>query len=114
MELGQLADLGEFAGGIAVVVTLVYLSAQVRHNTRAVEAANNQAQADGHCSYLTAIFADANLSATFSQLWNVADASELAPSERHRLSPLLHCAFTQFENAYRSHREGLITEAWWE
>ncbi len=27
---------------------------------------------------------------------------------------MLHCAFTQFENAYRSHREGLITEAWWE
>ena len=114
MELSQLADLGEFVGGVAVVVTLIYLAAQVRHNTRAVKAANNQAQADGHCSYLTAIFADPQLSETFGQLWNVADAGELGSAEAHRLSPLLHCAFTQFENAYRSHREGLITEAWWE
>ncbi len=36
MELNQLANLGEFVGGVAVLVTLVYLVVQVRQsNTNA-------------------------------------------------------------------------------
>ncbi len=31
MGLTQLANLGEFIGGLAVLVTLVYLTVQVRH-----------------------------------------------------------------------------------
>ncbi len=37
MDLTQLANLGEFIGGVAVVVTLVYLAAQVRQNTNAIK-----------------------------------------------------------------------------
>jgi hypothetical protein len=38
MDLTQLANLGEFIGGVAVLVTLVYLAAQIRQNTRSVQA----------------------------------------------------------------------------
>ena len=38
MDLNQLANLGEFIGGLAVLVTLVYLAVQVRQNTRTVRA----------------------------------------------------------------------------
>ena len=34
MDLTQLANLGEFIGGLAVLVTLIYLAAQVRSQTR--------------------------------------------------------------------------------
>ena len=34
MDLTQLANLGEFIGGVAVLVTLIYLALQVRQNTR--------------------------------------------------------------------------------
>ena len=33
MDLTQLANLGEFIGGVAVLVTLIYLAVQVRQNT---------------------------------------------------------------------------------
>lgn len=36
MNLTQLANLGEFVGGVAVLVTLVYLAVQIRMNTRAI------------------------------------------------------------------------------
>ncbi len=39
MDLTQLANLGEFVGGIAVVVTLVDLAVQVRGSTREQRAA---------------------------------------------------------------------------
>ena len=38
MDLAQLANLGEFIGGIAVVVTLLYLAVQVRGNTKSERA----------------------------------------------------------------------------
>ncbi len=34
MDLNQLADLGDFIGGAAVLVTLVYLAVQMRQTTR--------------------------------------------------------------------------------
>ncbi|NIV53678.1 MAG: hypothetical protein GWN53_17705 [Gammaproteobacteria bacterium] len=34
MDLTQLANLGEFIGGVAVPVTVIYLAAQLRHNSR--------------------------------------------------------------------------------
>jgi len=36
MDLTQLANLGEFIGGVAVLVTLIYLALQVRQNTKVV------------------------------------------------------------------------------
>jgi hypothetical protein len=37
MTIMELGALGEFVGAIAVVVTLIYLAAQIRQNTRAME-----------------------------------------------------------------------------
>jgi hypothetical protein len=37
-----MGNLGEFVGGIAVIVTLLYLAAQVRQNTGSVHAASRQ------------------------------------------------------------------------
>ena len=37
MELTQLANLGEFIGGVAVLVTLIYLALQVRHTRRQLD-----------------------------------------------------------------------------
>ena len=40
--LEALGNIGDFIGGIAVVITLVYLAFQIRHNTAAVETASRQ------------------------------------------------------------------------
>ncbi len=40
MDLTQLANLGEFIGGVAVVVTLVYLAVQVRDTRRQLDEQN--------------------------------------------------------------------------
>lgn len=36
MTLEQYAAIGEFVGGIGVVITLVYLALQIRQNTKTV------------------------------------------------------------------------------
>ena len=35
--LEDLGNLGDFVGGVAVVITLIYLAIQIRHNTGAVK-----------------------------------------------------------------------------
>jgi hypothetical protein len=40
MDITSLAAWGEFIGGIAVVVSLVYLAVQIRVNTKTVRASN--------------------------------------------------------------------------
>jgi hypothetical protein len=42
MNLQQLAQLGEFLGGVSVLFTLIYLAIQLRGNTRAVQSAAAQ------------------------------------------------------------------------
>ena len=49
--LEALGNLGDFIGGIAVVVTLLYLALQVRHNTRAMQTASRQAIVSGFRDY---------------------------------------------------------------
>ena len=40
--LDALGNIGDFVGGIAVIVTLIYLAVQVRHNTRSTRLASMQ------------------------------------------------------------------------
>jgi hypothetical protein len=47
VSLEDLGNLGDFIGGIAVVVTLVYLALQIRQNTRALQASSRQSLASG-------------------------------------------------------------------
>jgi len=45
--LEALGNIGDFVGGIGVVVTLLYLAVQIRHNTRSVRTASRQEIAAG-------------------------------------------------------------------
>ena len=108
MSLGQLVNIVEFLGGVAVVVTLIYLAVQVRQSRREVETANNQAQADAHARYLTAVATDPELSHAFAKvLWTDEQAS-LTSEEEERMLPLLHAAFTQFEIGFYNYDQGLM------
>jgi len=67
--LEALGNIGDFLGGIGVVVTLIYLAGQIRQNTRSIETSSFQAaQRDiaglldtlSHDPELTRIFLDGN------------------------------------------------------
>ena len=47
MSIQDLGSLGEFVAAIATLVTLIYLAMQIRHNTRALDQASENAVTDG-------------------------------------------------------------------
>ena len=85
MTLEDLGNLGDFLGGIAVIVTLVYLALQIRSNTQTVRAASLESVVNSHSQFLDRLASDSELSRIwFSGLWAGA---ELTPG---KASAFLH------------------------
>ena len=61
MSLQDLGNIGEAIGGIAVIVTIVYLAIQIRQNTRAVRAAAFQQVVDSFAEFSASLSHDREL-----------------------------------------------------
>ena len=125
-----LGNLGDFIGGIAVVITLMYLAIQIRQNTRAVRASSRQAVVDSYRT-LNRLLIDPSVARSFST--GLTSYPNLPFEERSRFSALMneHVLFFQsvlalFESGqledhtYNIYREWIATviaspggSAWW-
>ena len=61
MDITTLAAWGEFLGGIAVVVSLIYLASQIRQNTRAVTVSTTAAVGKSDIVYYQQLLSDPDL-----------------------------------------------------
>jgi hypothetical protein len=57
LTLSDLGNLGEFLGGIGVIVTLAYLAIQIRRNTQEVRSASLDAVAASHFEFQRSVMA---------------------------------------------------------
>jgi hypothetical protein len=92
MDLTQLANLGEFIGGVAVLVTLIYLALQVRQSARAQQQANELANAEAMqksvATYST--YRQMRLDEDVSAIWTKAlNDEDLTANEAQRLNIVL-------------------------
>lgn len=108
MNWDAFAAISEFGGALAVVVSLLYLAAQVRHNTRAVEGATSHSvterqQAELHWSHeIASIFTKA-----------IETPHNLTSAEAWSLSEWLTAAVVMRQNEFRQYRLGLLSEDVW-
>ncbi len=65
MTLLQLSQIGEFLGGLSVLLTLVYLAVQIRGNTKAVRSAGAQQTHDSMVQLYHQLAGDAELNRIF-------------------------------------------------
>lgn len=61
MTLQDLANIGELVGGMAVVLSLVYVGLQIRQNTTAVRSATARAVHDNYAAWYINLSGDADL-----------------------------------------------------
>lgn len=113
MDFDVLGNLGDFIGGIAVVVTLIYLAVQVRQNSHHVEASVRQARAQAiregmSADYAIAVAQDEKLMALY--LKGLLDFDALDELERARFSFLLGHMFGQIESNLLMYQEGFMSE----
>jgi hypothetical protein len=116
--LEGLGNLGDFLGGIGVVVTLVYLAFQVRQNsallaqnTNAVQSSAYQAVTNNLNAYNEWFVTNRDLAELLVKAADDLDSLEVA--DRMRLQGMSSAAFRNFENLHGQYQPGLICEEQW-
>ena len=119
MTLEDLGNLGDFLGGIGVVVTLLYLAVQMRHNseqlrqnTKAVQSAAYQTAAQSIREYNSLWVPNRELAEV---MWAAHDGLDaLDDVDIMRLAGLTQTMFRSFENVFEQYRAGMITAEQWQ
>ncbi len=113
MDLTQLANLGEFISGVAMLVTLAYLAVQIRQDAQSTRflAAQGMIAGQVEASFLTAT--DSELAAIIRKGVQSEEADSLTPQERHRFNSYLTGFYVQVDFAYHQHLAGQLAENVW-
>lgn len=110
MKLSTLSELSQIISALAVVVSLVYVGAQVNQNTKATQAAMRQSIADNDITYLmTSLDNSIVATALYKQYCNI----ELTELEMSQLTNRQHVNFRVFENAFYQYQQGLLERETW-
>jgi hypothetical protein len=111
MSLSDLAKIGEALGGVAVLVSLVYLAIQIRQNTRTVRTTAFQHVVDSFSQISLEVGKDRSL----SELWvrSVGGLASLDQIDQVRLRFVLLSLLRRAESVqFQSEQGALGAESW--
>lgn len=111
MGLDQLAQIGEFVGGVFVVVSLAYVAYQVRQNSRFLRAENYARVLDRMSTLQSRISMDPELNHLFTV--GAEHPERLSPADRVRFAWALYEMFGAAEFMYHQSREKALPPAVW-
>ena len=106
-----LGNYGEFVGAIAVVVTLVYLTIQVRHNARTTLAQTNHSIARSLNELNIAVATDGGLSTIITR--GIGDRSLLSPEEALRFDAFFNGILQCYQDMFLQHARGFDDQEHW-
>jgi hypothetical protein len=110
--LQALGNLGEFVGAVGVVVSLVYLALQLRHNTSSVRAASFNNMIQNSIRLLEHGFRDSEFAAFLAR--TEADPDGLDDVGRVRWDSYLTAVFRHYGNLVYQDRVGALDTQMWE
>ena len=105
MTLANLANLGEFLGGIAVIVSLIYLALQIRQNTKTIRGSTLQQNTD-FWGDLFLRLAQPDLANVYST--GMKGSADISPITFTQFNCLARSMFLGFENQYFQYRNGIL------
>jgi hypothetical protein len=110
MSLADLASFGSLVGGLAVLVSLIYLSLQVRQNTRHMRAQIQQGRAMRAWEFNMRL---ADGSAHIGRIWLNGQRASLDMTGEEEMGFLGLCRATlvAYEDSFRQHRAGLMDDS---
>jgi hypothetical protein len=112
MDITTLAAWGELLGGIAVVVSLIYLALQIRQNSRLLRASGGSAAAQANFVFSTAIAQDEDLTRLY---WDgLQDRADLTESDRRRFDMVISVAVAALQQQLSLAKDNLIDPDVWD
>ena len=105
MSLTELANLGEFIGGIAVIATLIYLTIQLRQSTRSLKSATLANNTNLWASMLVDV---ASGDKTNAYLHGSTAADHLTPDEFLQFFLICRAMFVSFECQHHQFQQNML------
>ena len=112
MNWDAIGAIGELVGALAVVLTLLYLSAQIRQSNRATHSASIQEATTAFNGINAWIANDESMARIFRI--GIQDLDKLNDDEKIRFSFLMLSTFHVFETIFLQNRAGTIDASMWE
>lgn len=109
--LEALGNLGDFVGGIAVIVTLLYLAIQVRQNSQMLRANALAASSAANISFNHLLGSDPATARVY-QL-GLESFTSLSEEEQRQFVHLLRGLFTVYQHVFQQYEGGLVDENIW-
>jgi len=107
MDWGTLGSIGEFVGGFAVVVSLIYVGFQIRQSSNATRAAS-QIAIKQLSTQITNQLVAPEMARIYLQ--GLKDSASLSPEDRVRFHSLVLSLFGAYEAGYFQSYFGTIAE----
>ena len=108
MNWNAIGAIGEILGAIAVLVTLIYLARQIRHNTEETRAARVEGTLKDQAKYNQMLAQDSDLARIY---WTaVEDVDQLTDAEKNRWIHTCSVVLRNSEIAYFHYRQGHLPE----
>ena len=112
MSLQDLGNIGEFLGGLAVLVSLVYVAFQIRQNTTSVRAAASASVAESLARVTETLSVEPELGRIWTQGQN--DYDSLDDDARIRFNFVLLTYMRRLENAFYQQSRGFLDPDHWQ
>ena len=106
MKLQDLASIAEIVGGVAVIVSLIYVGVQVNDNTAAIRSA----AASDATTTMQSWYVEMGTNRQASDVWFNAMTSEesLPPHDEFQFMMSMHVAILGMQNSYLLVKEGTL------
>ncbi len=108
MSLSDLASLGSFVSGFAVLASLIYLALQIRQTKRNQQISIRHSRASRIVELELALADSAVAEAWLHGSWR---PEELTPTELGQYMNLCRALFFHFEDSFYQRQEGLLNDA---
>ena len=110
MSWEAIGAVGEILGALGVIITLIYLSFQIKEGIRTSRAATRQAISDSLYSLPKATYSDAEFRKT---LIAATEGKSLDTDQTVQLNAYCFAAFRMYENIHYQHRNGMLSDSEW-
>jgi hypothetical protein len=112
VSLEDLGNIGDFIGGVAVVVSLMYLAFQIRRNTLYIQASTIQSATEAATEIMELMARDPDVLRLFQA--GTHDFEALSEFDRYRFGTVMGTLLYRFENLVTQTQRGLLPHDSWE
>ena len=108
-KLQRYSLVAEILGGLAVILSIIYLAVEIQSNTHAIQTQSNQGLLEllNELAYMR--FENADL-----MLKGDGNYEELDESERYQYSELFYAGINIYEQAFNSYSSGTLSKELWQ